>query len=177
MNDKKKIISHSPILPFAGSPVLHVWMGQGVVAEAPHIISSSGLGSCVVVTLYDTKRKLGGLAHIMLPDSNSLNGYHPAYQCADTAIASLIKELRIKRATPSDMVAKLVGGARMFISSDDSSPGIGEQNIISVKCILKRKRIPLIAENTGGNYGRSVEFYLDSGRVTVKAIGQEVKQI
>ena len=156
---------------------IEVTMGKGAVTRAPHVILSSGLGSCVVVTLYDTQRKLGGLAHIMLPDSNSLNGYHPPYQCADTAIATLIKELRTMRASPRDMVAKLVGGAKMFLSGDDFSPSIGEQNIISVKYILKQKRTPLIGENTGGNYGRNVEFYLDSGKVIVKAIGQEAKEI
>ena len=152
-------------------------MGGGAVTTAPHIILSSGLGSCVVVTLYDTKQKLGGLAHIMLPDSISLNGSHPTYKCADTAIATLIKELRSMRATPRDMVAKLVGGAKMFLSSDDSSPSIGEQNIVSIKRILRQKRIPLTGENTGGNYGRSVEFYLDSGKVMVRAIGREDKEI
>ena len=152
-------------------------MGKGAVTRAPHIISSSGLGSCVVVTLYDAKRKLGGLAHVMLPDSKNLNGYHSPYQCADTAIATLIKELRTMRASPRDMVAKLVGGARMFLYSDDFSQGIGEQNINSVKRILKHERIPVIGENAGGNYGRSVEFYLDSGKVMVKSIGQEVKEI
>ena len=156
---------------------IEVTMGGGAVTTAPHVILSSGLGSCVVVTLYDTERKLGGLAHIMLPDSISLNGDHPAYKCADTAITTLIKELRSMRASPRNMVAKLVGGAKMFLSSDGFGPGIGEQNIISIKRILKRRRIPVIAENTGGNYGRNVEFYLDSGRVTVKAIGRETKEI
>jgi len=156
---------------------IEVSMGKGAVTRAPHIISSPGLGSCVVVALYDTEQKLGGLAHIMLPDSNSLNGYHPPYHCADTAIATLIRELWSMRATPQNMVAKLVGGAKMFLSSDDLSPGIGEQNIISVKYILKRKQIPVIGENTGGNCGRSVEFYLDSGKVVVKAIGREIKEI
>jgi len=156
---------------------IEVTMGGGAVTTAPHIILSSGLGSCVVVTLYDTERKLGGLAHIMMPDSNNLNGYHPAYQCADTAIATLIKELRSMRASPRNMVAKLVGGAKMFLSSDDFGPGIGGQNIISVKQILTRRRIPVIAENTGGNYGRNVEFYLDSGKVMVRAIGREDKEI
>ena len=156
---------------------IEVSMGRGAVTTAPHIISSSGLGSCVVVALYDPKWKLGGLAHIMLPDSSSLNGYHPPYQCADTAIAALIKELRSMTANPQNMVAKLVGGAKMFLSSDNFGTGIGDQNIISVKRILKRKRIPVIGENTGGNYGRSVEFYLDSGKVMVRAIGREDKEI
>ena len=156
---------------------IDVSMGGGAVTTAPHIISSSGLGSCVVLTLYDTERKLGGLAHIMLPDSISLNGSHPPYKCADTAIATLIKELRSMKASPRNMVAKLVGGAKMFLSGDDCGPGIGGQNIISIKRILERKRIPVIGENIGGNYGRNVEFYLDSGKVVVRAIGREDREI
>jgi chemotaxis protein CheD len=156
---------------------IEVTMGKGAVTRAPHIISSSGLGSCVVVTLYDTERKLGGLAHVMLPESKNLNGYHPPYKYANTAIATLIKELRTMRASPRGMVAKLVGGAKMFSSSDDLGPSIGEQNITSVKCILKQKLIPVTGENTGSNYGRSVEFYLDSGRVVVRAIGREAEEI
>ena len=156
---------------------IEVSMGKGAVSRAPHVISSSGLGSCVVVTLYDAKQKLGGLAHIMIPGSNSLNGYHSPYKCVDTAIAALITEMRSMKASPQAMVAKLVGGARMFISSDDFGAGIGEQNIISVKQILEGRQIPLIGENTGGNHGRSVEFYLDSGRVIVRAIGREDKEI
>ena len=156
---------------------IEVSMGRGAVTRAPDIILCSGLGSCVAIALYDAQWRIGGLAHVMLPNSNSLNGYHPSYKYADTAIATLIKELQSMRATIHSMVAKLVGGARMFPSSDDFSPGIGEQNIASVKSILEQKRIPVIGENTGGDYGRSVEFYLDSGKVMVRAIGREDREI
>jgi len=179
MSNRERFIfdAPAPAPPSPGSPILRIGMGQGVVAGAPHIISSLGLGSCVVVTLYDSKRKLGGLAHIMLPDSNNLNGYHPVYQCADTAIATLIKELLIKKATPSDMVAKLVGGARMFSDYESESTGIGEQNVASIRNILKRERISLIGQDTGGHHGRSVEFQLNSGKLVVKAIGKADREI
>jgi len=156
---------------------LEVGMGKGVVTGAPHIISSLGLGSCVVVTVYDSERRIGGLAHIMLPDSNSLNGLRPPYQCADTAIAALLNGLRSRGAVPQAVVAKIAGGARMFPSSVDLSPAIGEHNIISIKHILSEERIPLIGEDTGGHYGRNVEFYLDSGKLVVKAIGREEREI
>lgn len=156
---------------------IEVGMGRGVVTRAPHIISSLGLGSCVVVTLYDTKRKIGGLAHIMLPDSNSLNGYHAPYHCADTAIAALLDGLWSKGAVRRDVVAKLVGGAQMFPSSEGLNTGVGEQNIISVTHILSREQIPLVGEDTGGHHGRNVEFYLDRGKLIVKAIGKEVRKI
>ena len=156
---------------------IEVRMGKGAMTTAPHIISSLGLGSCVAVTLYDTKQRVGGLAHIMLPDSASLNGHHNSYQCADTAIAALLEELHSKGATRQDIVAKMVGGARMFSDYRDSSNGIGEQNIMSIKRILRGERIPLIGEDTGGHHGRSVEFHLDSGKLMVIVIGEEDKEI
>jgi len=163
---------------------IQVAMGEGVVASAPGVVLSSGLGSCVAAILYDRQRKIGGLAHIMLPDSSQLQSEQSeirnpksAFKCADTAIAVLLERLRNRGAVRRDIVAKMVGGARMFSWYEDSNPGIGEQNITSIRRILRREQIVLIGEDTGGHHGRSVEFHLDSGRVIVTAIGQEEKEI
>ena len=182
-----------PVRPFSGTPIRQVGMGEGVVARAPHIISSLGLGSCVVVTLYDAQQRIGGLAHIMLPDSSQMRmrsddcgmrNNNPEseirnrrYQCADTAIVALLDELRGNGATRRNIVAKMVGGARMFSDYNDGSKGIGEQNVISVKHVLKREGIPLIGEDVGGHHGRTVKFELNSGRLLVKAIGKTDREI
>lgn len=152
-------------------------MGNGVVTKAPHVISSLGLGSCVVVALYDTKRRVGGLAHIMLPESISLNGNRSSYQCADTAIPALLKGLRRRGSRKDDIVAKMVGGAQMFSSYQGTDKGIGAENIRKIKRILKEERIPLKGEDIGGHHGRSVEFHLDSGKFIVVAIGKEYREI
>lgn len=156
---------------------IEVGMGEGVVTTAPNVIASLGLGSCVAVALYDRQRKIGGLAHIMLPDSNSANGCHSPYHCADTAITALIKGMRGKGVSLQNVRAKMVGGAQMFADYDVYQAGIGAQNIVSIKHLLARKRIPVTAEDTGGHYGRSIEFHLDSGKVLVRAIGKEAKEI
>lgn len=184
---------NSSVRPVAGAPVRKCAMGEGVVAGEPHIILSSGLGSCVVVTIYDAKHKIGGLAHIMLPNrmrnekkEEQKNPHSevsipksaflsPQYMCADTAIATLLEELRSLGAV--HLVAKIVGGAQMYSSYEDSNHGIGKQNISSIKHILKRERIPIIGEDVGGHHGRNVEFYLDSGKVIVRAIGKGDKRI
>ena len=147
------------------------------MARAPHVISSLGLGSCVAVTLYDRLRRVGGVVHIMLPDSNGLSGPFSPYRCADTAIAALIREMQGRGAAPQDMVAKMVGGARMFDACDDSGTAIGEENVTSVKRLLIRGRIPLMGEDTGRDYGRNIEFHLSSGKLIVSAIGKENKVI
>lgn len=156
--------------------VIEIGMGDGVIAMAPHIVWSKGLGSCVLVTLYDMQRKIGASAHIMLPNSESLNGRTP-YQCADTAIAAMLEGLQGKGTRLQDMVAKMAGGARMFSDYEDRDQGIGAQNITSIRQILSKEGIPLIGEDTGGSYGRSIEFHLDSGRLIVRAIGKKEKEI
>ena len=156
---------------------IKVGMGEGSVTSTPHIISSTGIGSCVVTTLYDPQKQVGGLAHIMLPDSNGINGRRPPYHCADTAIATLLKKLQIEGAVRENLVAKMIGGARMFAGSSDSSPGVGKQNITSIREILDRERLTLAGEDTGGGYGRSVEFCLDSGRVIIRAVGREDREL
>ena len=143
------------------------------MTSAPHILSSQGIGSCVVVTIYDHRRKMGGMAHIMLPGSNSVNGRGFPYHHADTAIVTLLGKLRSMGAAQPDMVAKMAGGARMFLCSDDSAPGIGKQNVSSIRRILQREQIPLSGEEVGGSYGRNVEFYLDSGKVIVTTAGKK----
>jgi len=148
-------------------------MGEGAVTNAPYIISSSGIGSCVVVTIYDPRRKMGGMVHIMLPDSNSVNGRGSPYHYADTAIVTVLGKLYNRGAAQQNIVAKMIGGAQMFICSDDSAPGIGKQNVSSIRQILQREQIPLSGEEVGGSYGRNVEFYLDSGKVIVSTAGKK----
>ena len=152
---------------------IKVGMGEGAVTGTPHIISSTGIGSCVVVTLYDTCIQVGGLAHIMLPDSYNVNGQRPPYHCADTAITTLLNSLQIQGAMRESLVAKLIGGAQMFTGNNGLSQGIGTQNVISIRQILSRERLRLGGEDTGGSHGRSVEFHLESGRVIVRAVGGE----
>ena len=156
---------------------IKVGMGEGAVTSTPHIISSTGIGSCVVTTLYDSRKQIGGLAHIMLPNSNGINGRRPPYHCADTAIAALLKRLQIKGAMRKNLVAKMVGGAQMFACSNSSSPGIGKQNITGIRQILDRERLPLIGEDTDGGYGRSIEFHLNSGKVIIRAVGREDREL
>lgn len=154
-----------------------VSMGEGMVRKAPHRISSLGLGSCVVLALYDAERRIGGLAHIMLPDSASLNGRYAPYRCADTAIQSLIRGLLSRGAKRRDVVAKMAGGARMFSDNEISGTAIGEQNLLSLKNLLQAEGIPLIGEDLGGHHGRNVEFNLETGVMIVMAIGKRDREI
>ena len=157
-------------------------MGEGAVAIAPHIITAVGCGSCVILTLYDAKTKVGGMAHIMLP-SRDAAGIAPvsdcadAFQYADTGVHALVEEMRRKGASLKDTVARIAGGAAMFPSYAAASAGIGKWNIKGVRDALKREGIPLAGYDVGGSHGRDVEFHVASGRVVVRAFGRADREI
>lgn len=159
--------------------IIKVEMGEGAVSKSPDIIISQGIGSCVVLTLYDVKKKIGSLAHIMMPTKTSqpLNLSTSMYQFASTAFPALLDEMIKMGASGHDISAKIIGGARMFSSYADIKSCIGEENIREVKQILQKYKTPLAGFDVGGGHGRNVEFYLESGRVVVKAFGREDKEI
>lgn len=135
------------------------------------IIVTSGLGSCVGVTLYDEQRKVGGMAHVMLPEipKNGKKGNPAKY--ADTALEKLLKEMKNMRARVKRLEAKIAGGAQMFDFSDTSDKmRIGARNIKAVKRELKERSIPLRGEEVGEDYGRTMELHLDTGKVVIKTV-------
>src|SRR3954467_9726235 len=123
---------------------IEVGMGEGGGERGPLVVSSPGIGSCVVVALHDGKRGVGGLAHVMLPESDGVSGCVGDYWCADTAIDALLARLLGRGVVPGDLVAKMAGGARMFATYGNGSPAIGVRNVLSVKRILAGKGIPLV---------------------------------
>jgi chemotaxis protein CheD len=42
---------------------------------------------------------------------------------------------------------------------------------------LKQHDIPIIAQDTGGNYGRTIELYAENGLLVVKTIGHGIKML
>ncbi|HZJ57615.1 MAG TPA: chemotaxis protein CheD [Clostridia bacterium] len=146
---------------------------------SPGVLVSLGLGSCVGIALYDGHVKVAGLAHIMLPSSTSIKNNENRAKFADTAILQLIDDMIVLGAKQNRLKAKLAGGAQMFaFNSRDNSPlKIGERNIVSTLDVLMELKIPVIGQDTGGNYGRTVELYAETGDYLIKTIGHGVKRI
>lgn len=147
-------------------------------AFAPVRIITTGLGSCVGICLWDPILKIGGMVHIMLPDSTLVKTVLNKAKYADSGINLLIENMCKCGTEPHRLVAKIAGGAQMFEFPGQSNLlRIGERNVIVVKSILEAKKIKILAEDTGGNYGRTIEFYTDSGKLFVKTINKGVKVI
>lgn len=142
-----------------------IGIGEYAVSKSPDILVTLGLGSCVGVCIWDKNKKVGGLIHVMLPKSPNSNVVKPG-KYADLGISLLMEEL--KKMGGSNYTAKIFGGAAMF---KGSSMDVGKKNVESVKEQLKILNIRIIAEDTGGNRARSIEFNLDTGEVMVKKVG------
>jgi chemotaxis protein CheD len=159
--------------------VVKVGIAQMDVAKAPNRIRTSGLGSCVGVVLYDESKQVAGLIHVMLPDSqlgrsDSIN----VAKFADTGIPAMIDQLKQEGIQPFKLKAKIAGGAQMFqFTSSRDSMRIGPRNVEAVKLQLKKFSIPLIAEETGGSSGRTIEFDPQTAKLNIRTVNQGVKDI
>ena len=159
------------------SKVIKVGMADLNICKSPDIITTLGLGSCIGLTLYDPVTKIGGLVHYMLPDSTQMRNNSNIAKFADTGIDELLKQV-LRAGANRTPVAKIAGGAKMFsVSGSSNISNIGERNALAAKAKLKQLRIRLIAEDTGLNYGRTVELHCETGDFYIKAIGKPVKKI
>ena len=159
--------------------VIKVGMADLNICVSPDGITTLGLGSCVGIAIRDPVTKIGGLAHIMLPDSTTIrnNGNIPKF--ADTGIEELVKRVVSKGANRTRLVAKIAGGAQMFSFGGGNSETIrvGERNVEASKKKLAQLKIPILAEDTGKNYGRTVIFYPETGDYIIRAVGKPEKTI
>ena len=137
------------------------------------VVQTVGLGSCVAIVLYDPATTVGGLAHILLPSLAQTRDRDNPAKVPETAVPVLMDEMRRLGATdPSRLTARLVGGASMFGSLLASGTGIniGERNATAAREAVRAAGIPLLGEDVGGDYGRSVYLHLDTGRVLVRSL-------
>lgn len=158
--------------------MVKVGMADLNICHAPDAITTLGLGSCVGVALYDKTKRIGGLVHIMLPDSTKVTQNQNRAKFADTGIVWLVEMMKKEGATPALLTAKIAGGAQMFaFKSNNEMLRVGDRNVEAVKETLAKLRIPILAEDTGLNYGRTVEFYPETGDYVIKAVGKQMKTI
>ena len=158
--------------------MIKVGMADMNLCSAPDAITTLGLGSCVGIVLYDAAKKLCGMVHVMLPDSTQIRNNQNRAKFADTGIEALLEELIKRGANRRCITAKIAGGAQMFaFSTNNDMLRVGERNVEATKRKLAQLGIPILAEDTGLTYGRTIEFYPENGSLVVKAVGKAVKTI
>ncbi|HWR61779.1 MAG TPA: chemotaxis protein CheD [Clostridia bacterium] len=158
--------------------LIKVGMADMNTAVSPGVLTTLGLGSCVGICLYDTSSRLSGMVHIMLPSSQQIKNNSNLAKFADTGVVKLLEDMLKLGAKRSKIVSKIAGGSQMFNFNDTSDiMRIGARNVSASKETLKQLGIPLVAEDTGGSYGRTIELYSETGILLIKTIGYGLKQI
>ncbi|MBP2029989.1 chemotaxis protein CheD [Methanohalophilus levihalophilus] len=128
------------------------------------LLKAMGLGSCVGVALFDYSTGISGMAHVLLPGaSNDGKTKH-----AENAIRAMRDEMIEQGAVKRRIVAKFAGGAQIFKHMSLEMLQIGDRNIKSVEETLKRERIEIVGQDTGGEIGRNVLFNAIDGSMIIK---------
>ncbi|MEM9658515.1 MAG: chemotaxis protein CheD [Planctomycetota bacterium] len=162
LNEHGRLVEKSD--PIRGASIR---MGEFAVAAEGGELRTL-LGSCIGLALYDRRRRIGGLAHIVLPQSRS-QADRPG-KFADTAIPALIRRMQEMAEGRLRLNAKLAGGASMFDTTVAAS--IGLQNIEACRRLLVEQRIPVVAEHCGGSQGRRMTLTTADGAVSIEIVGQ-----
>ncbi len=155
---------------------VNVGIAELVVMHNPAVLITRGLGSCVAISLRDPEARFGALAHIILPGIEQSNDKQHPLKFADSAIEIAVKQMLEKGCSKNRIVAKIAGGACMF-HLENQIISVGAKNVGAVIHKLKEMHIPILASDTGGDHGRTVEFDIETGVVTIKTALQGVKVI
>lgn len=152
-------------------------MGELKVLQGAGRLITVGLGSCVGLAILDVDRKVAGLAHVFLADSQRHKKTDQLGKFADLAVPALVEEVVKIGGRRSQLIAKIAGGAHLFPGVAGSRLNVGQLNVEAVKYHLQKVGVPLVAEDVGGNYGRKMTVYVAEGRVVVQAIGQPAREL
>lgn len=159
----------------------HVGMAEMTVVSSPEKLITLGLGSCIGLVLFDQTARVAGMVHIMLPDSRGAGkkALEKPGKFADTAIPTLIDEVCRHGAVKSRLKAKMAGGSQMFAlpGAQTDFLAVGSRNGKETETLLKKYGINLIAFDTGGNKGRTVEFSTLTWMLKVRVLGKGTSEI
>ena len=133
-------------------------------------MTTMALGSCLGIVLYDGEAAVGAMAHVMHPRRERVKNNANRAKFVDTAVSLMLDRMEKRGAARRRVVAKIFGGARMFVRDQDrrSHLQIGESNVLAAREEFARIGIPIVAERTGGNRGRTIVFDVSDGSVTVR---------
>jgi chemotaxis protein CheD len=130
-----------------------------------------GLGSCVAIALHDPQAQVGGLAHVLLPSTGMSQDRSNRAKFPSSAVPLLCERMQALGARTGRIRAKIVGGASMFTSLLSATGlQIGERNVVATRGALEQAGIPIVAQDVGGDCGRSVYFSVRDGRLVVKSL-------
>jgi chemotaxis protein CheD len=150
------------------SPYVFVSVADMRQSNVPNaVISTLGLGSCLGVTCYDPVARIGSLLHAMLPDSLRHRAVSPnPAMYLDLGLPALIDSMVQLGADLRRLEVNVFGGAQILQSNDYFS--IGRQNVETMRALATRYHLQVKHWEVGGQFNRSIELHLRTGRVRLR---------
>jgi chemotaxis protein CheD len=158
-------------MPPAGEDVAFLKPGQIVVSSEPLLVTTL-LGSCVAITMFSNRLRLGGICHAQLPtcgDPHGVEGQKRPGKFVDCAIGEMMERLLVKGALRGELEVKLFGGSDMF-DARGRMRSVGRQNSGMALRILEREGIKVSNQDLGGDRGRKIIFHTHTGAVYLKRL-------
>ncbi len=142
--------------------IVYVNSAEVVIGTGETILKSSPIGSCIVVAAYDSKKRIGAMAHIMLAGS-APKFILKKMKYAEDAIEEMLNQMHKIGSNTVDIEVCLVGAGNVLQKEDDT---ICKDNIKSVTAILAEKNIPVRASALGGTERKSVFMDVENGCIS-----------
>jgi chemotaxis protein CheD len=153
---------------------LVVGVADMVVSNDPSAeLVTYSLGSCLGITVYDPEKRVGGLLHIMLPDStiDPAKAAGAPFMFVDTGVPHLFRSVCNLGAERRRLVVRVAGGAQFL------DPGgvfnIGERNYKALVRLLGQNGFAIHAQDVGGVSSRTIRLDLTTGKISVRCSGLE----
>ena len=150
----------------SGTKPVNVYLkpGEIFISDKPAAVKTV-LGSCISVTMFNSRLRIGSICHGMLPECNEINGSHcsciDGFRYVDCSIRNMLEELHSLGIMNDEIEIKIFGGADMFKTTRGrfNPINVGEQNIKSALKIMGESKLRLAASDTGGSRGRKLIFF------------------
>ncbi len=149
------------------SKEIHIHPGEVYVTGEDRIIKTL-LGSCVAVCLYDARRLIGGMNHMMLPICRQ--GDRRSTKYGNIAVHILYDMVRAQGCRKHDLTARIFGGAHGLIRGRSFGLSVGPRNVEVAERVLARLSIPIVGRDVGGHQGRKIFFDVSSGKIRLAYI-------
>ncbi len=139
-----------------------------VSAQAEDTLVTYALGSCIAVVIFDKHTGVGGLLHVLLPNSRLDEEKARRNPCmfADTGIPLLFQKAYHLGACKQNLRVAVVGGSRVGVTGEYFQ--VGEANIAAARAVLKQASVPIHCQAVGGSSARTVRLHLGSGRMAIQ---------
>jgi chemotaxis protein CheD len=139
------------------------------------VLVTYALGSCIAVMVYDPVMKAAGMIHYMLPlsESSPEKATERPAMFADTGIPLLFHSMYSLGCKKQGLIVKVAGGGSLY--DDNGHFAIGQRNYTILRKMFWKAGVMITSEDVGGTKSRTARLFVDTGRCTITASGEETE--